>query len=42
MKCGPIAHWNMPRKDSTRPNHGKHRGFGFVYFKTREGQQRAL
>jgi RNA recognition motif-containing protein len=40
--CGLILRWHFPRKEANRVNHGRHRGFGFIYFKTREGQQRAL
>ena len=38
MKCGPVACWNIPRQDRKRTNLANHRGFGFIYFKTREGQ----
>jgi RNA recognition motif-containing protein len=34
--------WYFPRKDSAAMNYGKHRGFGFIYFKTREAQLNAL
>mmetsp|Transcript_2258 Transcript_2258/g.3411 ORF Transcript_2258/g.3411 Transcript_2258/m.3411 type:complete len:168 (+) Transcript_2258:612-1115(+) len=40
--CGPISHWNFPRKDPNQRNYGKHKGFGYIYFATLEAHQKAL
>lgn len=32
--CGPILRWYFPRKDPNLKNSGKHKGYGFIYFKT--------
>lgn len=37
-ECGPIVKWYFPRKDPSKMNYGRHRGFGFIYFRTKEGQ----
>lgn len=35
--CGPLLKWFFPRKDPKAKMFGKHKGYGFVYFKSFAG-----
>ena len=36
--CGQVIRWHFPRVDPSKPNFGRHRGFGYVFFSTYEAQ----